>query len=406
MNPISRMIAWRYLTTSMYEQSLSLMTIISFLGIFIGSCALALVSAIMHGFDVETRKQIQGINPQALIHSGEPLDVEKINAVLAEEFPAIRATSPVSTAFGLAQPEHDQTANPAVIMIEAIDPHTIPQVTTLAEKIVDASLNALDTPDTVIIGSSLAQELDVATGDTMTLLYPASQQPQGKKLLFNARTVRIGGFIKTGYEDIDGKLVLCAFALFDELFPDIEVQELYLRFAPDTVISLQIVALQNRLKLDVYTWQDLYPAMLAALSLEEYVYFLVIALITLVASMNVLSLLFMHILNKRTDIALLKAIGLGTRAIMQIFMYMGLGIALAATILGITCATFMSFCIDHYKLFPLPDAYYVSHVPAHMTVSILCWVLVMVICMSICAIFIPLRQLRTLSPATILRFER
>ena len=126
-------------------------------------------------------------------------------------------------------------------------------------------------------------------------------------------------------------------------------------------------------------------ALLAALTLEEYVSFLVIALITLVASMNILALLFMQITNKRTDIALLKTIGMPSHAITTIFIYMGLGIALCASICGVLCATVISFCIDHYKLLPLPDAYYVSHVPAHMTIYIPLMVLCMVCLMSLCA---------------------
>ena len=74
MDHISRMIAWRYITGSMYERSLSIMVIICFMGIFIGSCSLALVGAIMHGFDTETRKQMQSIHPQAVVQSNDPID--------------------------------------------------------------------------------------------------------------------------------------------------------------------------------------------------------------------------------------------------------------------------------------------------------------------------------------------
>jgi lipoprotein-releasing system permease protein len=121
--------------------------------------------------------------------------------------------------------------------------------------------------------------------------------------------------------------------------------------------------------------------------------------------MNILALLFMQITNKRADIALLKTIGMSNSAITTIFIYMGLGITLCASICGIICATILSFCIDHYKLFPLPDAYYVSHVPAHMTLYIPFLVLLIVCTMSLCATIIPTRQLRKTSISTILRFE-
>lgn len=406
MNRISRMLAWRYVTGSIYERSVSIMVIISFIGIFIGSCALALVAAIMHGFDSETRTQMQGIHPQAVIQSSEPLDVEKLTAVLHAEFPAISAMTPTSSAFGLAQPESDERANPTVVMITAIESTTAPQVTAIEKKMLDdQTVSVINRPDTIIIGASLAEELNLTVGDALNLLYAADQQPHNHKLLFDTHAVTVGGIIKTGYEDLDGRLVLCSFTLFDTLFPYIGVQELQLRFTPTTAIPPLVTALQKRLNLAVYTWQDLYPALLAALTLEEYVFFLVIALITLVASMNILALLAMQIVNKRSDIALLKTIGLDDTAITSIFIYMGLGIALAASSCGIICATMLSFCIDHYKLIPLPDAYYVSHVPAQMTIAIPLIVVAIVFIMSLCAALIPTRRLHSASLAQILRFE-
>lgn len=407
MNQISRMLAWRYVTGSIYERSLSIMVIISFVGIFIGSCALALVAAIMHGFELETRKQMQGIHPQAVIQSTEPLNVEKLTAVLHNEFPHIIGITPTSSSFGLAQPEYDETHNPAVIMLTALAPATASTVTSIEEKIINGiPLSVIDNADsTIIIGTSLAEELGIVPGDSIRILYAAEQQPRNRKLLFDSQTALVGGLIQTGYEDLDSRLILCSFTFFESLFPDIGVQALQLRFAPHTQIPSLVRALRSRLGLEIATWQDLYPALLAAMTLEEYVSFLVIALITLVASMNILALLFMQITNKRSDIALLKTIGFSDGAITNIFIYMGLGIALVASSCGIACAAVISFCIDHYKLIPLPDAYYVSHVPAQMTIFVPFLVFAIVLTMSLCAALIPTRRLHKESLATILRFE-
>ncbi len=407
MDHISRMIAWRYITGSMYERSLSIMVIISFMGIFIGSCSLALVGAIMHGFDTETRKQMQSIHPQAEIQSADPIDFEHLKEVLTTEFPAITALAPTSSAFGLAHAASDEQQNPVVVMISAIVPQEATSVTTLHEKIItDKPLSVLDDiSNGVFIGSSLAEDLNIAMGDTLDLLYASDQQPHNKKLVFSTHTVTVTGIIRTGYEDVDNRLVLCSFNLFNRLFPDIGIQKVQLRFAQSTDIPQMLSTLRSRLSLEVYTWQDLYPAILAALTLEEYVSFFVIALITLVASMNILALLFMQITNKRTDIALLKTMGLSSSTITKIFIYMGLSISLLASTCGIICATILSYCIDHYKLFPLPDAYYVSHVPAQMTIIIPFLVLIVVTIMSLIATIIPTQRIHSMSISSILRFE-
>ena len=100
----------------------------------------------MHGFDSETRKQMQGIHPQAVIQSSEPLDVEKLTAVLHAEFPAISAMTPTSSAFGLAQPESDERANPTVVMITAIESTTAPQVTAIEKILDDKTLSVITRP--------------------------------------------------------------------------------------------------------------------------------------------------------------------------------------------------------------------------------------------------------------------
>lgn len=407
MNKISRMIAWRYLTGSMYERSISIMVIISFIGIFIGSCALALVGAVMHGFDTQTRKQMQSIHPEAVIQSTESLDFEHLQEVLHTEFPEISGLSPTSSAFGLIQSSEEKDQNPVVVMIEAIDPLSNQTVSTLHEKIItDTPLTILvKQNNSVFIGASLAEDLDLMPGDPVDLLYASDQQTHHKKLVFDTEQVIVAGIIQTGYEDIDSRLVLCSYTLFNQLFPDIGVRNVQLRFNPNTSLNTTLIALRARLGLEVYTWQDLYPAILAALTLEEYVSFLVIALITLVASMNILALLFMQITTKRTDIALLKAIGLNDSSITQIFVGMGLCIALGAALCGVACATALSYSINTYQLFPLPDAYYVSHVPAEMTPVIPLLVLVVVTCMSLIAVYIPTRRIHTMSVAHILRFE-
>ena len=118
--------------------------------------------------------------------------------------------------------------------------------------------------------------------------------------------------------------------------------------------------------------------------------------------MNILALLFMQIVNKRSDIALLKTIGLNDAAITRIFIYMGLGIALAASSCGILCATIFSFYIDHYQLFPLPVCLRMYPTCLHTDVlSIPLLVFAIVFIMHLCAALIPTRRLHSESLATI-----
>ena len=172
---------------------------------------------------------MQSIHPQAVIQSSDPIDFEHLQEVLYEEFPTVTALSPTSSAFGLAHNPDLEGQDLIVIMIEAVDPLTLPDVTTLNEKIItDLPLTLLaENHTSVFIGSSLAEDLGATVGDTIDLLYASDQQPHNKKLVFNATEVTVAGIIKTGYEDLDGRLVLCSYGLFNRLFPDVGILEKY-----------------------------------------------------------------------------------------------------------------------------------------------------------------------------------
>jgi lipoprotein-releasing system permease protein len=406
MHPLSYLIALRYLTRSAYENTISTMVLISFCGIFIGTFALALVTAIMHGFDIETQCKLQGVHAQATIRAhNDQLNLDALQKVLRTEFPMITASAPTSTAHGLVQKDSEDAQPPAVIFIKAIDPLQEPLVSTLPCTLVPKnSINEL-TDTTIILGSTIATDHHITIGDTIQLFYAEDNQPKRNKVTFRTYDARVVGFLETGIDECDSSMVLCSFALFDELFPNKGVQEVRLNFAKDSSIPKTIAQLKKRLGLEVYAWQELYPALVSALILEKYVSFVVLALITLVASMNIIALIFMEITAKRTDIALLKALGMHDTDITGIFLLFGIAIAMTAAVCGLLCAVGTSIFIEYSQCVRLPDAYYITYLPARMSWPIPLGVLVLVFIISFLATLIPARKIRTFSIAQTLRFE-
>jgi lipoprotein-releasing system permease protein len=406
MNYVAWMIAWRYLTRSAYESTLSTMVLISFCGIFIGSCSLALVTAIMHGFDIETQRKLQSVHAQATIRArNEQLDIDALKSVFQKEFPMITAFAPTSEAHGLFQEDGDEVLEPTVILIKAIDTKHEPYVSTLTHNLIPKKSITQLTDDTIIIGSTLAQERNIKLGDVVNVFYAEENQPKRHRVSFKTYSTRVVGFIKTGIDEFDSSMALCSFDFFNTLFPTKGIQEVRIRFAENICIDGVISDLKKRLLLDIYSWQELYPALVSALILEKYVSFVVLALITLVASMNIIALTFMKITTKRMDIALLKALGISNTSITSIFLIFSISIALIAALCGLLCAIGLSWIIEHYQCIRLPDVYYVTHLPAHMTWSIPMSILLLVCIVSFFAAWIPARKTRTLSIAQTLRFE-
>src|SRR5205814_6052606 len=137
-------------------------------------------------------------------------------------------------------------------------------------------------------------------------------------------------------------------------------------------------------------------SLVASLQLEKYVSFFILALILLVASMHIISLLFMQITQKRPIIALLKAIGMTNGSISTIFFTVGMMISCLASISGILAASCSSFISKKYPFITLPDTYYVTHLPVAMNGYIMCAVFGVVVLLTICAILLPLQRIRSI----------
>lgn len=410
MNKIAWLIARRSLFASAYQKSISTMTLISFLGIFIGSFSLALITAIMYGFEVTIHEKMQGIHAQAIIRAyGEPLNMEALGPVLQNEFPEIAAFSPNTTRHALVQAAEAEYA-PIVAIIKGIDPIQEPRVSILHKKIISVAtksenFSVLLDQDRVIIGKKLAEELNVTTNDTIELLFSGEEQPQRRKITFDTTDATVGAIFETGIDEFDSSLIFSSLDFLQSLFPDTGIEQVNIKLIPSANEETVVQQLRKRLNLEVYSWKNLYPALVSALKLEKYVTFFILALITLVASMNIISLLFMQITQKRSDIAILKALGMNDNTISLIFILIGMTISFFASASGLLFAWASSWFLARYPFIELPDVYYVSHLPVRMELQILITVFIVVMILTFFATWFPAKKTRHINIAQVLRFE-
>jgi len=410
MNTFPLFLAWRYALGARHEKNISIMVKICFFGILIGSFSLALIMAIMNGFEKATHEKMQGIHSQIIMRSqGNPLESDAIEAILTKEFPQVQAFSPTSLRQAIIQKEHsDDITN--VVALKAIEPEKEAQITILDKKIKesitkDRSLKGSVYQNSILIGSSLAKHLDVEVGQTINVLFTQDEQSRSQRITIGKTKAIIGGIFSTGIDEFDVGLVLCSLSFFDSIFPDAGITQINIKLTPNADEEKTIEQLKKRFGLEVFSWKELYPALVAALKLEKYAMFLILALITLVASMNIISLLFMQITQKRGDIALLKSMGLSDRNISYVFLMMGMSITCCATLLGLALATFTSWLLETHPFISLPDAYYVTHLPAKMEWHLLGIVFLVIICISLISTWFPASRSSKLNIADILRFE-
>ena len=408
MKSVSLFIASRYLIKSRYEKSLSTMAIITCISIFIGTFSLALITAIMNGFEKTIHTKMQNIHPQATIYSsGSPMNISAIHKVIKKEFPEIAAMSPQSISHIIIQAdEDDEDQSPMVAMLKGVHPSFEAQVSAIDKKMLNnqSLTNALHN-NRIVIGKELARKLDVSISDSIPLLY--LEQPTGtqKKVSVHREQAIVGALFDTGIDEFDTGLILCSPDFFTNLFPEQGITQIGLSFRPNTDIPKTVASLRQRLVLETCTWQELYPALVSALTLEKYTMFFILLLITLVSSMNIIALISMLITQKRADIAILQAMGITTQTIISIFMIIGLTISGTAAFFGIISAWIVSILLERYPFIQLPHVYYVSHLPAQMEWTIMITVFVVVMIITMLATWFSAQRAKSITIARVLRFE-
>jgi lipoprotein-releasing system permease protein len=406
MKSLSWYLARSYLSFGKGEYAITTMALISFTSIAIGSFALALVTAVMNGFQTSIHEKMQNIHPSATIYSyKDPISFVPLKKAIAQKFPEVTAVSPYAIGHVMVQSNAmEQDELPAVVQLKAFDPHAESQTTSLSKKMIHGSLDDVG-ENKVIIGKTLANTLEAQIGDPITIIY--IEQPSGKQrsVPVHQKESIIGGIFETGIDEYDNGTIFSSFNFFNELFPDHGITQIGIAIDPNAETQSLIISLRQFLNLEVLTWKDLYLPLVSALILEKYAMFLILLLITLVASMNIIALLFMMITHKRSDIAILRAMGLKQSTITHSFILLGLTISAAACICGLAAACAASWILEKYPFIKLPDVYYVSHLPARMEWSILIIVFILVMCITALASWFSVRQIRSINIANVLRFE-
>lgn len=410
MTKLPFLIAWRLVRTSSYERSISAMIKLCFWGICISTFALALIASIMKGFEEVTHQKIQGIHADLIIRStARGLNYPAIQSIIKKDFShLVAATTPSDIHHTLVTLQANNDV-PSVAFVTSIDPATAPCVSSLAGTIiepVDVPFAELFKGRQVLVGKGLATELGAHTGDMLELLVP-SQDQESNYVSLEKIPAQIGGIFATGIDEFDMNGIFAAqHFVRSTIAPDAQTTHINIKLKQgvDPHAAQQVLA-RRFAPLSVLGWYDLYPALVSALTLEKYAMLLILLLIVLIASMNTISLLFMYVTHKRRTIAVLFSLGMSQRAIIFSFMLIGISITVSAAVVGLAGAIAASFLIDHFQLIHLPDIYYSSYVPAHMSSTIVLSVFFAALILSLLATWYPTRQIRSIDVSHILKFE-
>lgn len=425
--PYELTIALRYLRSRRRERFVSLIAIISLAGVTLGSFALSVALSVMSGFEIDLRARLLAFTPQITIERSDgavwnPADLQQKLAAI----PQVSAVAPFVTSQVMAVSSTDSGA-PGLVsggILRGVQPHDNPVLTELKKTLESGSLADLETthPVTVvdkgvkrqvelpgaIIGRSLAFELGVRPGDPVILISPASLgagigPPRLKRFI-------VTGFFHSGMFDYDSTLIFVALKDGRALLADdaslesgLEVRLVNMFDAP--AIRTKIAAIAGP-DFEVSDWTTANAPLFSALKLEKFTYFMVLLLIVLVAAFNIIATLVMVVMERRKEIAILRAMGAVAASVAAIFLIQGAVLGVVGTVVGDGTGFVISYLIGKYNLIHLPaDMFMVSNVPVQLNPWNFIAVAVATIALCMLAAIYPAMQAVRLSIAEILRYE-
>ena len=408
-------VSLRYLLAKRRQTFISLITIISIVGVAVGVTALIVVLAVMNGFQENIRSRILGITSHIVINSynGTIPNYPKLIDEVQKE-PGVVAATP----FTYMQVMISSGGGVSGALLRGVDPGTVNRVINLQENIIEGNFSGLLTPKPaadnpspqpgIILGSELARNLAARVGEWVTVISPSGRlTPMGQTP--RSKLFQVVGVIRSGMYEYDNTLAFISmsasqqFSAIGDVATGIEI-----RVADIYEAKAISEALRARLGYPyaVRDWMQMNQNLFYALKLEKVMMFIILTLIVLVAAFNIVSSLIMLVMEKGRDIAILKAMGATTRSIRRIFVLEGLMIGSSGTILGIAGGFGLCALLKRYQFIDLPiDIYNFNKLPVKLELLDVTVIAVAAILITLVATIYPSRQAAKLAPAEALRYE-
>ncbi len=399
--------ALRYLKSKRREKFISLITVISILGVALGVTTLIIVISVMNGFENQLRDKILGVNAHIVVNKlGE--DMKNIRPLI-KKIETVKGVAGV-TPFIYRQAMLSSGNAVSGVIVRGVDLNYDKNVTVFSKSIIKGSVSTLADKNTkyIIIGKELAKLLAVGVGDTVNMVSPFGRMtPMG--MIPKMSKFKIGGIFTTGMYDYDSGLCYISMKAAQNFFNmgktvtglEVKVNDIY---------KASEIAKRIKIKLKypfwVRDWMEMNKNLFSALKLEQVTMFIILTLIIFVAAFNIASTLIMMVMEKNRDIAILKAIGAKSKDIMHIFIYEGLIIGVVGTAMGAILGIFTCILLKKYQFISLPkDVYYISTLPVELNMVKISVIILASIVICFIATIYPAWQASKLKPSQILRYE-
>jgi len=419
--PFELLIGLRYLKAKRKSTFISIITFISTAGVMLGVMALIIVLAVMTGFEEDLKEKILGTNAHVVVvRNGTPMEDYRQVMQKLKGFKGVTAATP----FIYNQVMLSSGKNVSGVVLRGIDPSTDRLVTGLSKSIVEGTIDRLepkmgdvgDFLPGLLLGKELAKHLNLFVGDKVNVISPMGNiTPLG--MMPKMKPFTVAGIFNTGMFEYDSTLAYVSLGQAQSFFDlgdtvtgvQLKVEDVY--HAGELARSINLT-----LGTDYYArdWMQMNRNILFALKTEKIVMFIILTLIVLVAAFGIASTLFMVVMEKNRDIAILKSMGATGSSIMKIFVLEGLVIGIIGTILGVFSGLLIALNLEPIitfiqkitgQNFFSKDIYYLDHFPSLVVPSDVVLISVTAVLISFIATLYPAWQASRMLPAEALRYE-
>lgn len=404
------MVALRYLRAKRKQTVISVITVISILGVAAGVTALIVALAINNGFQSTLQSSLLSATAHVSILERNPAygieNWEKLIPKLRRIPHVISATPGLYGQVALKGPLVGSGA-----VLKGVPLGKGAPVPELLRHLKSGSLGGFDSPGTnyeIVLGSRLAEQAGVVLHSPVTIIsYQGQLTPLGVvPSLFH---FRVSGIFESGLYDLDSTWAFTSLAAAQRVLDlnDV-VNTIELRL--DNVFEARRLARQAEEitgpTLIASTWMDQNRSLLNALKLERLVSIVTVSLIELVAALNILVVLVMLVMEKHRDVAILMSMGARRQQIQRIFVLQGLAIGALGCILGLAAGYSVTALFNHYRWLRLDEQIYaLSYVPFQSRWTDGIWVAGLALITSFLATLHPSRNAARIAPAEALRYE-
>ena len=404
-------IAKRYLISKHKINFITIISIISIVGVTIGVAALIVVLSVFNGFGSLVTKYLMNFEPhiraQVISEEGEK-NIEQLSDLLSQ-----RKETEGFTPFVNGKVLAYNKGLTKVVNLKGIKKELADSVYNFSSSIIygDDNIASSKPVPRVIIGIQLADKMQAVTGDTLTLISPLGIEKAITQISMPlTKKVVITGIYSSNNNDYDAGYIITDIKFAQFLLgykKNVQGFEVRLKDSDDAFNVKNF--LERSLSKDdfsIQTWFDFHQELYSVMKIERWTAYLILMLIIAVATFNILGSLSMSVIEKRRDIGILSAMGISEKSILKIFMFEGILIGIIGTFLGVLLGYFICYLQIEYNIYPLnPAQYKVDSLPLELILSDFFFVSGASLLLTFIAALYPAKRAAKVNPLEAIKWE-